>query len=216
MLDRNEPFEDGLVCPKVICQECDTFDREEDVIVDEVQALMICKHCGQVLNENLPSELLEEEAFELQSFNQFSTQKQYQSFLKGGSKMLRALNSQVERRIRASDGVTTESYKDTQREKMYETLDRWAAELGIDAVVLGHAKMLLHSVRKNAARLHCPSLVLIVCLIMADERIRTEVQTVETDYPLKKKIKYTHELTRNERWLRALEEIQQGQKEKHG
>ena len=84
----------------------------------------------------------------------YSPQHTFQSSMKGGSKYLRTLNDKAERMLKALDGNTTEQYKNKQRERVYDGMERCGklAELEADTILRIQAQMLLLRMRVCAAR----------------------------------------------------------------
>ena len=60
----------------------------------------------------------------------FSPQFTFESFMTGGSKHLRTLSANEEKMIKASDGSTTEHYKNKQNESTMIWNDGWSCWLG--------------------------------------------------------------------------------------
>ena len=189
---------------KIICLECNTLDWDEDVVTDVVLGTLICKRCGLELNHNLLQERLEVDT--LQGEEPYSMQHFFESHLNGGSKLLRKLNAQVEKDLRAEDGKTSEKYKNTQRTELYHTLEEWAEHVGIDENVRLQARTLWNQLRENTARLHSPMLAMIVCLVLAEEQLRKEGEVLQHPLPIKPKPtpSMTYGKTRRDCWIQTL------------
>ena len=61
----------------------------------------------------------------------YSPQHTFQSTMRGGPKYLRTLNDKAERMLKAPDGSTTEQYKNKQRERVYDDMERWGGMYSI-------------------------------------------------------------------------------------
>ena len=162
---------------KIICSECETLDWDEEVVLDPGMGTLICKSCGIELNQNLLYEQMQFE--ELQNQEPYSMQYHFESHMTGGSKLLRAINSLVEKNLRSEDGKTSEKYKNTQRSELYHLLEEWGEHLGIDENVRLQARNLWNQLRENTARLHSPLIAMLVCLMLAEEQIRKQTVTPE-------------------------------------
>jgi hypothetical protein len=135
----------------------------------------------------------------------YSQQYVFESFMKGGSKHLRTLNNQVEKMLKAPDGSTTEKYKNKQRERTYDMLERYALAAEVDQELIDRAKLLFHRVRNCAARLHSPLTVAVVCLLMEDE-LRMQEQQVSVSPTLPPKpIPITYGHTCKTKWADFLQ-----------
>lgn len=215
MLKRQVNQEPVFLPPKkIICQECHTFDWDIDVHVDQVMGTVICLHCGLELNCNLPYESIEEHYNPtLIEEDFFSAQHKFKSRLIGGTKSLRAINNQVENNIRSHDGKTRERYKDDQRNELYDALERWSQDVGLDQDVIIIAKSLVNKLRTNTARLHSPLLALIVCLMIAEDgtEIRTRSEEQGRTSKRARTGSYGPAPTSKERWAKAVE--QQGKEQ---
>ena len=132
----------------------------------------------------------------------FSAQHTFESFMRGGPKHLRTLNARAERMLKAPDGSTTEQYKNKQRERVYDDMERWGALAGLGEDTILQAQMLFHRVRVCAARLHSPLTVGIVCLMITDEQLRS---TQETPTFPPKNIPMRYGQTTRSKWIQTLE-----------
>ena len=132
----------------------------------------------------------------------FSPQHTFQSFMRGGPKHLRTLNAKAERMLKAPDGSTTEQYKNKQRERVYDDMERWGVLAGLEDDTILQAQMLFHRVRVCAARLHSPLTVGIVCLMIMDEQLRS---TQETPTFPPKHIPMRYGQTSRSKWIQTLE-----------
>lgn len=136
----------------------------------------------------------------------FSAQHQYESFLQGGPKRMKSLNMKIEIGLRAEDGKTTERYKNRQRERIYKEAKRWCSAAGVDTEVVMDGLFLFHRVRTCAARLHSPLTVAMICMILAEERLRKDEDDKQTFvYPPSKKIRMNYGKTSRQKWLEFLE-----------
>lgn len=220
MLKRQVDHEPVVVnTKKIICQECHTFDWDNDVYVDQVMGTVICLHCGLELNCNLPYESLEEHYHPtLIEEDFFSAQHKFKSRLIGGTKSLRAINNQVENNIRSHDGKTRERYKDDQRNELYDALERWSQDVGLNQDVIIIAKSLINKLRTNTARLHSPLLALIVCLMLAEDgtEIRNQPEEQERMSKRARTSSYGPTPTSKERWATAVEQQRKEQTKEKG
>ena len=65
---------------------------------------------------------------------------------------------------------------------------------------------LFHRVRTCAARLHSPLTVAMICMILAEERLRKDEEEKETFvYPPSKKIRMNYGKTSRQKWIEFLE-----------
>ena len=99
----------------------------------------------------------------------FSAQYTFESFIRGGPKHLRALNAKAEKMLKAPEGSTIEQYKNKQRERVYDDMERWGALAGLEEETILQAQMLFHRVRVCAACLHSPLTCLLYTSDAADE-----------------------------------------------
>lgn len=172
MLDRVPTTEPEITFkPVVYCVECDTKDYEEDLIHDHREGQLICKYCGIVVNYNLFEDSLESSRIMTSENDFFSPQHRFETVMTGGSKKLRATYRKSEEMLKAPDGTTTERYKNDQRKKVYDFLSNLVTELNLSTDLVLSGKALFHKIRDNAARLHSPEAVMIVCLLMVLERV---------------------------------------------
>jgi hypothetical protein len=136
----------------------------------------------------------------------FSAQHRYESFLQGGPKRMTSLSVKIEIGLRAEDGKTTERYKNRQRERIYKEAKRWCSAAGVDTEVVMDGLFLFHRVRTCAARLHSPLTVAMICMILAEERLRKDEEDKETFvYPPSKKIRMNYGKTSRQKWIKFLE-----------
>ena len=132
----------------------------------------------------------------------YSAQHTFESFMRGGPQYLRTINSKAERMLKAPDGSTTEQYKNKMRERVYDDMERWGALVGLDEDTILQAQILFHRVRVQAARLHSPLTVGVVCLLITNEQLRNEKET--TTFP-PKNIPMRYGQTTKSKWIQALE-----------
>jgi hypothetical protein len=198
-----EVFEKQPTKRPPLCPDCLTTNWE-DTVIDPVLASLICLKCGLELNSGLPFEMMETHPQILQQYDLYSAQRDFSSKMTGGSKILRAINSMVEDNMRSEDGKTREKYKNDHRTYLYDTLERWGEDVGINEEVLLQAKNLVHSLRTNAARLHSPLLALLVCLIMAERTLRKEETDQEVPVPTPSPSHYRPVKTSKRKWIDEL------------
>ena len=130
----------------------------------------------------------------------FSAQYTFESFIRGGPKHLRTLNAKAEKMLKAPDGSTTEQYKNKQRERVCDDMERWGALAGLEEETILQAQMLFHRVRVCAARLHSPLTVGIICLMIMDEQLRSAQETT-TFQP--KNIPMQYGQTTKSKWIQT-------------
>ena len=146
----------------------------------------------------------------------FSSQYMYESFLKGGPKHLRALSFHIENQLKAPDGFTTERYKNKQRERIYRDLKRWCEAAGIDSSLVESGQFLFHRLRRNAARLHSPLTVAVICVLLCEEQLRKEQEEREVVvYPPSKVIRMNYGKTSRQKWIEFLEKETYGEIQSH-
>lgn len=146
---------------------------------------------------------MDEEVFLEEWEAPFSPQHTFQSTMKGGPKYLRTLNDKAERMLKAPDGCTTEVYKNKQRERVYDDMERWGSLAGLDEDLIVQAQLLFHRVRVCAARLHSPLTVGIVCLMIMEEQLRSPQQQV--NFP-PKHIPMRYGQTTRSKWIQTLQQ----------
>jgi len=151
--------------------------------------------------------MLQRETYIPEDRELFSAQYQYESFLKGGPKRMRSLSARIENNLRSEDGKTTERYKNKQRERIYAEAKRWCQAARIEKEIVMDGLFLFHRVRTCAARLHSPLTVVMICMILAEERLRKDEEVRDTFvYPPSKKIRINYGKTSKQKWIEFLEE----------
>lgn len=171
MLDRRGVREPDIPVRAVVyCEECNTTDPLEDLIHDRREGQVICKYCGIVVNHNLTDNVFDAPTLYNTEEDFYSAQHRFDTVMIGGSKKLRALCRRSNESLKAPDGVTTERYKDLQRDRVYDFLVQLTEELNLPNDLVYRGRVLFNRTRENAARLHSPEAVLLVCLLMVLEQ----------------------------------------------
>lgn len=171
MLERQADREPEMPTRTVVyCEECNTTDPLEDLIHDRREGQMICKYCGIVVNYNLMENVFDAPTLNSTEEDFYGPQHRFETVMIGGSKKLRALCRRTNETLKAPDGTTTEKYKDHQRDRVYDFLQQLAEELNLPTDLVFQGKVLFNKARQNAARLHSPEAVMLVCLLMVEER----------------------------------------------
>jgi hypothetical protein len=186
------------LCPKEICRECHTLSWD-DIAVDPTTRDAVCTNCAVVINERV---------FEVvppPTDTVYSSQRDFESKLIGKHKGLKLINTRVEEWLKDATGSTGEQYKNRQRDRMYELLAHWKDLAGFDISLMRKAQGLFHVLRTRMARVHRPRLVLIACLVIADqELIRTLSHNEQPAHGRRKSAPWAPE-TQKEKKIRFLE-----------
>lgn len=152
---------------KVLTYDCELCGNtnEDNCIIDHTQGITICmgldgRGCGNVITERMmrnPNPTSHQDTYEYDSYDLFSKQEQFSSQLKNATNHINRINSLVEKnlnRFGREDTVTSDHYKDKQRQVAYSLLDRMQDCLIVHSGVIKEVKILFHEYRTRMYRIH--------------------------------------------------------------
>ena len=165
------PVESDLVAQvpqiqKRICEVCKN-KNEGNVVHDKAQGIRIClgpdgMGCGAVLSENM----FQNDRCDLILTPEMYSDQHASTCGKIAHRNYQKLNRMIEKnlsRYGKEDTVTSDMYKDEQRSRIYDLIDRVQRVCDIDPVVCDEVKVFFHNFRERMYRIHDVNM-LICCL----------------------------------------------------
>lgn len=151
---------------KRICEVCNNED-EGNVIYDEAQGITIClgpdgNGCGAVLTENR----FQNDRCDLILTPELYSNQNASTCGKVSHRNFQKLNRLIEKnlsRYGKEDTVTGDMYKDDQRRRIYDLVDRVQRVCDIDSETCDEVKLFFHNFRERMYRIHDVNM-LICCL----------------------------------------------------
>ena len=147
------------------CTVCGNTN-EYHTVMDYAQGLQIClgedgQGCGGVIQENL----LKDQGYNGNGFladhdsvyELFSPQYALSSQWEKGQTQYKRLNMQIERdlvKYNRDDTMTSDQYKDKQREEVYALLDEIVLHTAVSMAIVNEVKVLFHEYRSKMYRVH--------------------------------------------------------------
>jgi len=157
------PSDESCYASEVCCAVCSNTD-ERTIIVDEQQGFKIClgsdgQGCGGVVEENMlkDSTYLPFVMDDAPTHELFSPQYSLGSQWVQGHTLYKRLNVQIERdlvKYNREDTMTSDLYKDKQRQEVYSLLDEVALHIDVHRDVVNNVKVLFHEYRSKMYRVH--------------------------------------------------------------
>jgi hypothetical protein len=124
--------------------------------------------CGMVIG----SDNLEDSSSQKYMNPYYSAQEHFASFLSNGKGKLKNVNLVVEKNLNKFDNekmVTSDFFKNTQRNNVQETLENLRVILGLSYDLIDEVKFLYSRYRENLSRIHKLNLVLACMFVIASE-----------------------------------------------
>ena len=132
----------------------------------------VCTQCGIVQDQCLPLEILLKNSNTTHSHDMFSEVHKFKSMLSKckKSKMIHRLNRYVETNINRfgkSNMITGDEFKDMQRIKAYNMIDKIAKKHELHPMSVYNAKLYFNQYRKSMTRIHKLPMVICACICLS-------------------------------------------------